>query len=562
MSQTGDKAVPKKLTLETFIEKAKAIYGGTYDYSKTEFKNRNDIITIICPVHGEFPQRASIHLDEKHGCPKCGMENRTHPHKKTTKQFIEEARSIHGDYYDYSLVDYKTSHTKVKIVCPVHGVFSLHPYAHTNDQKQGCRQCGYVKRKMPLKKTTEQFVKEAKAKWGERYDYSNTVYTNKQTKLKYICSKHGEQQQLPTLHLLHGCQYCSGRGISKHTNESFIKRAKEIHGDLIDYSQVDLTKIHDKVTLICPKHSEFKIAAYQHFNNAYPCPMCASEQSTSLAEEGVRKFISEHYEGSILSNDRKALKGRETDIYLPNICLGIEFHGMYFHREQILGRKHHLSKADIAKKQGIKLIQIYESEWENSQDIVKSRLLNLLGINQKIPARKAKIVYLDSSAKNAFLIKNHLQGTDTANIALGLKHHDDIVAVMTFGKPRFSPKYEYELIRYASLLNTNVVGGAGKLFSHFVMVYKPSSIVSYADRRWSDGGLYEKLGFKLDGTTSPGYLYYNLSTKELHHRIKFQKHKLKTNKFYDEKLSEYEIMLLNGYDRIWDAGHYRYIKTI
>ena len=135
-----------------------------------------------------------------------------------------------------------------------------------------------------------------------------------------------------------------------------------------------------------------------------------------------------------------------------------------------------------------------------------------------------------------------------------MKYENRIVACMTFGKPRFGGNYKYELIRYSSELNTNVIGGAGKLLNHFKKHYF-GSIVSYADRKWSAGNMYEKLGFKIDHTTEPGYSYYNISKKTVHNRMSFQKHKLEKMPFYDNSLSEYEIMKLNGYERIWDCGN-------
>lgn len=128
--------MPKKLTLEEFIEKAKKLHGDYYDYSKVNYINNSTKITIICPIHGEFNQQPSRHIFKKgEGCPKCSVQRRT----STTEQFIEKSREIHGDKYDYSESDYKGADKKVNIICPIHGIFAQAASSHTRGH--GCKKC-------------------------------------------------------------------------------------------------------------------------------------------------------------------------------------------------------------------------------------------------------------------------------------------------------------------------------------------------------------------------------------------------------------------------------------
>ena len=192
------------MTVKEFIAKATAIHKGAYTYNEVMFLNQSDFVIIHCPKHGDFTQRVSVHIKDKCGCPKCGIENRKHPAKKTSEQFIAESKKVHGDRYDYSKVEYINAQTEVTIICPKHQKeFRMKPYAHIH-QKQKCRLCGLEERKHPGQKTNAQFVKQAKKKWGDKYDYSQTQYINKNTKLQYRCSEHGVIEQLPTLHLKHG----------------------------------------------------------------------------------------------------------------------------------------------------------------------------------------------------------------------------------------------------------------------------------------------------------------------------------------------------------------------
>lgn len=135
-------AMPRRLTTEEFIEKARAIHGDKYDYSKVEYVDTRTDVVIVCPIHGEFPQKPVDHISRKRGCPQCGVEKSTEAKRKTVEEFIKEAKATHGDYYDYSKVEYVNTNTDVVIICPVHGEFTQIP---SNHLKHGCRKCGLLK---------------------------------------------------------------------------------------------------------------------------------------------------------------------------------------------------------------------------------------------------------------------------------------------------------------------------------------------------------------------------------------------------------------------------------
>jgi len=474
--------------------------------------------------------------------------------KHTTKSFIEKAQDIHKEVYDYSQVEYKKAHTNVTIICKKHGPFQQRPDAHIH-QKQGCPICGLANRRTPNKKTTEQFILEAKNKWGDKYDYTNTVYVNKQTKLKYVCSKHGEIEQKPFLHIKSGCQFCNGRGISRHSKTSFVNIANEIHKNRYDYSKTKFLRMTDDINITCHKHGEFIQRAGNHIHLKNGCPHCARLLTTSKAEKEIAAFVKENYSGTVLENDRDALDGKEIDVYIPDLKLGIEYHGIYWHLETVVGRKYHYNKWKRANDRGIRLIQIYSNEWADKRVIWESKILNFLGYSTKIGARKTIVCKLNRHDKEEFLTKNHLQGSDSSKIALGLRYKDELVSCMTFGPSRFNKKYDWELLRFCNKRGISVIGGASRLLKYFD---KEGSIISYADKRYSDGGLYRAIGFKLDGETQPSFMYYHINKNKLYNRMKFQKASLKTT---DSSLTEYEIMQKDGFDRIWDAGLMRFVKN-
>ena len=262
----------KKLTTEEFIEKAKRVHGEEYDYSRVNYKNTKEKVIILCKKHGEFLQSPRDHLNG-HGCTKCSGNKR----RLTTGEFIKKAIKIHGDKYDYSKVNYKNADSKIKIICKKHGEFLQTPHSHLYGN--GCIKCGGSK-----KLTTEEFIERAKEIHGDRYDYSKVNYINNSTKVCIICTEHGEFLQIPNHHLRgHGCPGCGGS--EKLTTKEFIEKAKEVHGEKYDYSKVDYKDSKTKITIICKKHGEFLQIPYHHLNGR-GCLKCSGKEKLT-----TEKFI-------------------------------------------------------------------------------------------------------------------------------------------------------------------------------------------------------------------------------------------------------------------------------
>jgi hypothetical protein len=285
------------------------------------------------------------------------------------------------------------------------------------------------------------------------------------------------------------------------------------------------------------------------------CKKCHSPGTSSKEEMELYNWLSQYIKCEtgvydILENNF------EIDIYSRDKKIGIEFDGLLWHSE-FTGKdeNYHLKKTEECQSKNIRLIHIFEDEWKYKSKIIKSRLKSVFGlIKQKIYARKCNIKLLEKKVSEKFLEKYHLQGKDNSSIQLGLFYRNRLVAVMTFGKPRFNKNYSWELIRYASVANFNIVGGAGKLLKYFRKNFV-GSIITYADRRFSEGNLYNQLGFKHIGNSKPNYFY----TKGLQRlsRYKCQKHKLKDllKEMYDENLSEHQNMNNNKFYKIWDCGN-------
>lgn len=293
------------------------------------------------------------------------------------------------------------------------------------------------------------------------------------------------------------------------------------------------------------------------------CPTCYVTRSSH--EISICNYLDSLNIVYEISN-RTILKGKELDIYLPDYQVAIEFDGLYWHSDiHQSDNKYHLQKTEECEKQGIQLIHIFEDELIHKRDIVFSRLKFILNhIENRIYARKCKIREVDAADAWKFLGDNHIQGSLGSKVKLGLYLNDELVSLMTFGSlrkalGRISNDGEYELLRFCNKLNTTVVGGASRLFKHFIDNYNPSLIISYADRRWSIGNLYEKLNFQLHHISGPNYWYIKYGSTQRVHRWTYRKSELpKLLDHFDETKTEYENMKSHGFDCIYDCGNLVY----
>jgi hypothetical protein len=290
-----------------------------------------------------------------------------------------------------------------------------------------------------------------------------------------------------------------------------------------------------------------------------------THQRVSGMESELCAFIDGIVGSEVIHNDRSILDGKELDIYIPSKKIAIEFNGIYWHGETSggKGRKYHIDKTNSCEAKGIQLIHVFEDEWINKKNLIKKKLIHILheDLNPAIYARKCDIRVIEGC--NDFLELYHVQGKCPSKIKLGAFYEGEMVAAMTFSNLRrslgnsSSKPDEYELLRFAS--SRRVVGISSKLFKFFTRTYNPSEVITYADRRYSKGGLYGKLDFTYESTTKPNYWYFKKGTYIRYHRYAFAKHTLALKlEIYDGTLTEWQNMQLNGYDRIWDVGSIKY----
>lgn len=410
--------------------------------------------------------------------------------------------------------------------------------------------------------------------------YGDAYYTNRDKAKKTMIEKYGveypmqveefKNKAVDTIKEKYGCPSVFLN--TKSSTETYYRRIKkrlsenniQLHFELENYNGVDIGNKYQFECLECDTKFE------DHLDNGRipVCPNCYPN-NRSVFEIEVFEYIRGlvHNDIEIITNDRSILDGQELDIVIPKYNIAIELDGILWHSENFGGknRNYHLQKTNRCASLGYDLIHIFENEWIHRKDIVKSILAYSLNLHSgtRVYARKCYVKHIDPILKNDFLEKNHIQGQDRSSIKLGLFHNEKLLAVMTFSKPRVALGHKnvednnWEISRFAVDTDYIVPGAAGKLFKHFVREYKPHKVISYADRRWSTGNLYEQLNFNLVSETPPNYWYINGTN--LIHRYAFRKNVLDEKlEDFNPSISEWENMKNHDYDRIWDCGNLKY----
>jgi len=433
-----------KRTSEFYHELAHKKHNHVYDYSNWSGYNPiHTKVCIICHTHGNFYQTIANHVNGA-GCPFCRNEELLSGfNKKPLSYFINKAKQIHNDFYDYSKwVDVKnTSIDTVVIICPIHGEFNQTPASHI-DKKAGCSICANDNRKQTCTK-----------KYG-------VDHPSKQHMSELVLSRLQEVDWLTYQH---------------HTSHRTL--------DNISHE----LKIQD--TTVGKYFKKYDIPVKQFFSSIGECDI-----SLFLTNNDIQIEV----------NNRTIISPKEIDIYIPSHNIAIEFCGLYWHSDIHKTNYYHKTKLELCKQRGIRLITIFEDEWKYKQTIVQNKLLTILGKSNQstIFARKCNVVEVNTKNKTKFFDQYHIQGSGPGSISYGLQYNNKLVACMSFIKQKDGI---YVLNRYAT--SNNIPGGFSKLLSHFKKNCEWNQVVSFADLRWSEGDVYENNGFILDKKLLPDYSY-------------------------------------------------------
>lgn len=493
--------------ISTWVQRFQMVHGNTYDYSAMERPqgNANNRITIICSVHGKFKQSPYNHA-KGHGCDKCAGEHRGSKSRKTIEKFIAQAKAFHGDKFTYEKVKYISSRTKVIVTCRQHGDFEVSP--HNLIRKKSCPGC----------------ASESRGKYEGQQEMSQRT----------------------------------AKARIEKSRASIIPEARKVHGDTYAYDLDSYVSARVPMTITCSEHGPFKMTRGHHIKRGHRCPVCA--KSVSAVEYSVRKFI-ETLNTPVEYRNRKLLDGREIDIYFPEQKVGIEINGLYWHRDEANKKWSLRKKWEEAQERGLRLIHIFEDEWKDKPLIVQDLIKAALGLRETLMARKTEVTQLSVAEARQFLESWHIQGYAGCQLRYGLKLGNQLVSVLTLGKPRFS-REDWEIIRFAS--SHHIPGGFNKLFKAFISEHGPQEVITFADLRIGTGQVYAKAGFTFEGITTPDY-WWAKGQKSRIPRYQTQKAKLSEHPifspYYKEELSESAICQAAGYFKVSGVGQAKFIYS-
>lgn len=618
--------MPAKLTNEKFIEKCIKIHGDRYDYSKVEYNGANNYVTIICKEHGEFQQKPTIHLDRS-GCQLCDTTKRL-----STEEFIKRSKVLHGDKYDYSKVVYgKNNYETVEIICLEHGIFSQRPWGHLKGQ--GCPNCAnntlettdefinksillhgdrydysltkYIGRRKNITIICNKhgvFEQEArvhlmghgckKCKSSKLEDYLlrklqainelfeiNKRYDSCRNKYPLPFDFY-----LPLRNILVECdgiqhkesiEYFGGdERLEYQQNNDNIKTKWSLDKSIKLYRLTSIDEIDDFVDMLSKTELVFDKSILKDLS------LDRSDKIKNDINYLVKTDFNYYAKNILLKDFGKFIDSLNVD-YKKNFTIdnstidyligniGILLIDNFRDCEINKNKNWIVQLKDKLELSNINLIVIYPEQLINKNEIVKSRIRNILGINViKIGARKCEIKILtDNKVIGEFLDNNHIQGKINAGIKIGLIHNGEIVSIMTFGKLRknlgqTAKENSYELLRFCNKLNYSIVGSANKLLNYFKLNYSPEYILSYADRCWTsiNKNVYITLGMDLVSKTQPSYSYLIGDNK--FDRFRYRKDILIQFGYQNDKWTERSICSSNHIFRIYDSGclKYEYIK--
>lgn len=509
----------KDIRKSNFIARAKEKHKGeNLDYSQVEYFNNRTPVKIIDhdlrpdgTEYGEFWQTPSNHL-----------KGQMHPDKRgariskgktiTQEEIIMRFKEAHkGENLDYSEVEYKGMHSKVKIIS-----HDLRPDG----------------------------------------------------------AEYGEFWQEPAVHLK-GCTHpeisrTRQVALQTSTTEEFIRKAKKVHEDACyDYSLVEYVGNRTKVKIICGRigakgvpHGVFSITP-DNFLQGKGCPKCGNR--ISKAEDEIIQFISGIVSSEVVKGEHGILEGMELDIYVPSKKAAFEYNGLRWHSEQFgKGKDYHLRKKELCEAKGVKLFHIFEDEFKCHKDCLLSKIRRIMGNTdgvERIGARKCVVREISGNDASGFLNVNHIEGFAKASVHIGAFYGGELVSVASFSKRKGD---EWNMVRSATANNYLVQGITSKILKYFISKFNPKRIKAFLDRRWEidrHDNVYVKCGFRMEEVLKPGYTYTDGHCQRLPKSCFNKEALLKKypDKGLDESMAGDEMARKLGFYRIWDCGLIKYV---
>ena len=356
-------------TFEEWVIIANKIHNNKYTYNIIKKINNDICFEIVCNIHGIFYKKIQNHTIKKQGCPLCSK-----PYKLTKELFITKSNQIHNNKYDYSLVDYIDTKTKIKIICKEHGIFEQTP---SNHYKQNCPKCSKIN-----KYSHKTFIEKVNNVHNNKYCYDNTLFINFDTPVEILCKTHGVFSQMPRNHINgNGCYKCCGKIKNK---KDFIEKANLRHNNLYDYSKTNYVNTKTLICIICNIHGDFFQKPNYHLNGS-GCQKCNTGRFSKICINWLEDIMKKEnifiqHAGNIGELEVKINNRRyRFDGFCKTNNTVYEFYGDFWHgnpnkypsnnynsvTKKTFGElyKYTEDRENIIKNNGYNIVKIWESEY-------------------------------------------------------------------------------------------------------------------------------------------------------------------------------------------------------
>lgn len=457
--------------------------------------------------------------------------------------------------------EYINSYHKYKWKCSKDHVWEAN-WNNVLSKNNWCRECSKdIMRSVNLKYSINNLKKYAERKEGKCI--SETYLTDKDKYLWKCAKDHTWEARWADIKKNHWCPTCGNitraKSKTKYNIEQLQRYASSMEGVCLDTKYRGLNAYY---MWKCSKDHIWKSKWTNIIHEGCWCPTCSLLKVRSKAEEEIEQFLLDNNIKTINNYRPPFLEGKELDLFIPELNLAIEYHGLVWHSERFTKnissiKTIHEFKYLKCKENNITLIQIFQDEWEHKQDIVKSILLNKLNLVNNIFARKTQIINVTAEQEKTFFDENHITGYTRSIYCIGLTYKDELVACLSLRKPFTKQASTLEIARFAVKKRNRVIGGFSKLLKHVIFTFKEeyNKILTYADCRFGSGKVYSKCGFTYIGKTKPNYFYEKAGIRE--NRFK---HRKINDLDYINKFGPTEREQNNNQGRyaIYDAGNEKY----
>ena len=592
------------------IKKFREVHGDKYGYDKIKYINMTDKVTITCPIHGDFEQQPLYHIKGR-GCAKCHQDQVARDRTVPYDQFINSAREIHGNKFEYDKNSYINLSSKIKIYCKKHKSWFNQKAAYHLKFKFGCPKCVSESRSL-TKRSREEIIKKFREVHGVKYGYDRVSFKSLKDQVLIECPKHGYFIQTVSSHMKGcGCRKCNaesirlpfdefvkrariihgkkyiyhekeyngtafetritcpehgdffmkprthvfvGMGCKKCLEEdrfkTFVEKAQAVHGNKFTYHDEDYHAYYGITRITCPEHGDFWMTGFAHVNSKTGCIFCSSNHSN---QEFMVYDLVRNYDPKTVVGNHTAIN-KEIDILSFDHNIGFEINGLHWHNELNKDKLFHKNKTMKCLNKNIRLIQFYDIEIDNKFGIVRSMINSLFGeFVEIINSDDCDIKVIDIKTAKKFHDLNSLNEPVNSTLALALTREDDILQLMNFSLVKFNYKTCWCLDCHSTKRSIKIQGGFDKLIKYFELNYLTTDkLITFIDMRIDTHLFYINKGFNKIEWRKPSYQIQ--VNKKLFSRQEFRKQSLVKNHGCDPAFNAHSFCLENQWYRIYDCG--------